>query len=661
MAPRFPVLALACAALLALAPAARAAEPPANDTPPTEVTLYSDSRVWWKGAAVACEGCVPQVLAPLAAADSSTVVVVDCHVSAFRVYVVEALYNRTIASVVLDCGDRGAFRVLHRHTALQNVTVVTDVEPTPGWPAVAVALGVVVGVLIAYQVGCAIFHCIARRNSARELARRPQQRASLSLGDAGAAQPLLQEAASPSGTPPMPSHASGYIPIPLSDQAAPASSALPPSSSSSPQNTVTAQQQQQPGAAAAAAQRPRARVGAVDVFRGLTLVLMVFVNYGGGGYYVFQHSVWDGLNFADLVFPLFIFVMGASVPLSTRSVVCGATRPMTPEQRRAALLRLAARSATLVALGLFLNNGRQLSQWRLLGVLQRFGLSYFAVVLLGTLVPKRPRRLSMTIQEDPFFSSRWSSLQDAMRDVFPYVYEYVAVAAVLAVHTAVTFLAQVPGCPRGYVGPGGISDGGAHEGCTGGVAGYIDRKIFGPHMYQHPTCQEMYRTGPFDPEGLLGYLTSFVLCFLGVQAGRTYTHFHNYRSRCLRWVLWGAVAGGAGVALALGNGRGGPVPINKNLWSASFVLVMAALGYAALALCYVTVDVWGVWSGSPFRYVGMNSIAVYVLHDICQGFFPFDFAAPDTHPWWLARNVCGCCACCAVAYALYLKKVFITV
>eukprot|EP00727_Mastigamoeba_balamuthi_P012567 m51a1_g7933 hypothetical protein (74) ;mRNA; f:53911-54132 len=68
--------------------------------------------------------------------------------------------------------------------------------------------------------------------------------------------------------------------------------------------------------------------------------------------------------------------MGASVLLSTCSVVCG----------RAALLCLAAHSATLVALGLFLN-GRQMGLWRLLGVLQLFGLSYFAVVLLGMLCP----------------------------------------------------------------------------------------------------------------------------------------------------------------------------------------------------------------------------------------------------------------------------------
>lgn len=60
----------------------------------------------------------------------------------------------------------------------------------------------------------------------------------------------------------------------------------------------------------------------------------------------------------------------------------------------------------------------------------------------------------------------------------------------------------MPGCGKGYLGPGGLHDGGKHFNCTGGAAGYIDRQVFGKHMYTHPTCHKIYETKLFyDPEG----------------------------------------------------------------------------------------------------------------------------------------------------------------
>ncbi len=79
-------------------------------------------------------------------------------------------------------------------------------------------------------------------------------------------------------------------------------------------------------------------------------------------------------------------------------------------------------------------------------------------------------------------------------------------------------ISQCEGCGRGYLGPGGIGDYGQYVNCTGGAAGYVDRLIYTEkHIYQWPTCREIYHTGPYDPEGTLGYLTSVVLCFMGVQ------------------------------------------------------------------------------------------------------------------------------------------------
>lgn len=70
----------------------------------------------------------------------------------------------------------------------------------------------------------------------------------------------------------------------------------------------------------------------------------------------------------------------------------------------------------------------------------------------------------------------------------------------LIIHTSITFLVTVPGCGKGYLGPGGLDEGGKYFNCTGGVAGYIDRQIFGEHMYKAPI--NLYETKQYyDPEG----------------------------------------------------------------------------------------------------------------------------------------------------------------
>lgn len=93
-----------------------------------------------------------------------------------------------------------------------------------------------------------------------------------------------------------------------------------------------------------------------------------------------------------------------------------------------------------------------------------------------------------------------------------------AIIIIIIIHTSITFGLNVPGCGRGYLGPGGIGDDGAYTDCTGGAARYIDMQIFGEdHIYGSPTCAVTYQTGAFDPEGTLGSLLSIVLCYLGVQ------------------------------------------------------------------------------------------------------------------------------------------------
>eukprot|EP01137_Pigoraptor_chileana_P002065 Opistho-2@180 len=341
------------------------------------------------------------------------------------------------------------------------------------------------------------------------------------------------------------------------------------------------------------------RLRSLDTFRGFSLAIMIFVNYGGGGYYFFQHSTWNGLTVADLVFPWFLFMMGCSMAISFESIHRRGT------STRKLILKILQRSATLFALGLFLNNGHDLGYWRIPGVLQRFGVSYMFVSLIVLFVPMVDTRFG------PF------------QDITAHVLHWLVILILIAVHVIVTFLLDVPGCGRGYLGAGGLDMGGAYEECTGGAAGYIDRVVLGrDHIYATPTCMTTYQTTvPFDPEGILGCLTSIALTYLGYQAGRVIVIYSSHGQRLVRWLVWGVVTGAIGTLLCFGEKDGGPIPINKNLWSVSFILVMAGTGFCFLSLFYFVIDMRRWWIGSPWRFPGMNSIVVYCGSEVFPELF----------------------------------------
>ena len=89
------------------------------------------------------------------------------------------------------------------------------------------------------------------------------------------------------------------------------------------------------------------------LFSSLSLVIMIFVNYGGGGYWFFAHSKWNGITVADLVFPWFVWIMGVSVVFSFRG--------RRSDTVLARLYQIIRRSVILMGLGLFLNNGERIT------------------------------------------------------------------------------------------------------------------------------------------------------------------------------------------------------------------------------------------------------------------------------------------------------------
>jgi len=248
-------------------------------------------------------------------------------------------------------------------------------------------------------------------------------------------------------------------------------------------------------------------------------------------------------------------------------------------------------------------------------------------------------------------------------EYFPYLAQWLVVMLLLTIYLLIQFLLNVPECGSGYLGPGGIGDYGLFTNCTGGAHGYIDHLVFGKnHIYGGPTCRELYRTKEYDPEGLLGCLTSIVLCYIGLHAGRVITNYGKQSSQVLkRWIISGVLWSLLGGLLCLFAKNGGPIPINKNMWSPSFIFVMAGTGYLTLSLCYVLVDVLDVWNGAPFIYVGLNPILIYVGHELLGEKFPFSYTTKNNHAELLTKNLVGVTCWLLIAFRMFQNKFFVRI
>lgn len=329
--------------------------------------------------------------------------------------------------------------------------------------------------------------------------------------------------------------------------------------------------------------------------------------------------------------------------------------------------KVLARAARTWALGLFLNNGRTPATWRLLGVLPYFAFSY-AVVGLALLLPEGPAAppaalSSVVAAAGPAaaaaFSSSWKAVCSHWR-------QWSVMTAIAVVYLSLRAgLPAGPGCPAGYAGPGGLSDQGRYldRACTGGAARAVDLAVLGAaHMYKSATCQAAMRCASFEPEGVMGIAGAAWLTWLGVQAGRTLLAGRALplRATLVKLAAGALAAGLLGGALAGFAQEGGPVPVNKNLWSPSFVLVISSMGYGGVAAGHWVIDALGVWSGAPFTFAGANSILLYVGSSLLGGYAPFSWrVGPGSHGELLAGNVAGVLAWLVVARILALKRVFV--
>ena len=295
-----------------------------------------------------------------------------------------------------------------------------------------------------------------------------------------------------------------------------------------------------------------ARLLSLDVFRGLTVALMIIVNTPGNreAYAQLDHAEWNGLTMTDLVFPFFLFIVGVSIVFSlSRRLEKGETAGLVPQLLKRALI--------IYAFGMVLNAipNYHPSSIRILGVPQRIALCYFFGSLLFI---KTNLRTQIGV----------------------------AVAALLGYWLAMTYI-PVPG-----IGAGILTK-------EGSLASWLDRAVLGAHTY---------RGGVYDPEGILSTVPALVTTLLGIFTGLWLRSAAPQLNK-----VKGLLAAGAAAA-ALGWFWGLYFPINKALWTSSYVLATAGLALWLLALCYWLIEVKGIkaW-GRPFEVFGVNAIAAYML------------------------------------------------
>ena len=301
---------------------------------------------------------------------------------------------------------------------------------------------------------------------------------------------------------------------------------------------------------------------------GILLALFKLTEWGWLGAIDAQlkHVDWNGFQAYDLIFPLFLFMAGVSTPYSL-------TRRLTEGARSEVIRKIIQRGLILVLLGIIYNNGLQwkgLENMRLGSVLGRIGLAGMFAQLIFVFNFESPKRL-------------WYWL-----------------AGILLGYWAIMSFGHAPGFT-----PGDLT-------MEGNFASYVDRLLLPGKLHK----------GIHDPEGLLAILPAIGNALLGILAGL-------WLRRSAEEVSGDRKAAGlaiAGVVLLAAGGLWSLVfPLNKNLWTSSFVLWTCGWGSLLLAFFYWTIDVrgWARGFGAFFAVIGMNSVLIYMS----SKFFSFDFTA----------------------------------
>jgi predicted acyltransferase len=294
----------------------------------------------------------------------------------------------------------------------------------------------------------------------------------------------------------------------------------------------------------------------LDVFRGITIAGMILVNNPGPSgkvYWPLEHAAWHGWTPTDLIFPFFLFIVGVSLTLAfARRAGAGGTK-------RDLYLKVARRTVLIYACGFLLAGFPFFNLYtiRLSGVLQRIAVCYFCAAVI-------------------FLKTGWRT-------------QSLIVAVLLLLYWCVSAFVAAPGFAAGDLSK------------EGSIASFVDRVVLGAHIWKGGGRI-------YDPEGLLSTIPAIATTLTGVLAG----HWLRERREGYEKVAGLFVAGVA--CVVVGWAWNAWFPINKALWTSSYVVFTTGMALQLLALCYWLVDLkrYQRWA-LPFRIFGTNALAVFVL------------------------------------------------
>jgi predicted acyltransferase len=306
------------------------------------------------------------------------------------------------------------------------------------------------------------------------------------------------------------------------------------------------------------------RLISLDVFRGITIAGMVLVNNPGTWSAIYPplaHAEWNGVTPTDLVFPFFLFIVGIAITLAL------GRRVETGGVNREIYWKIVRRSLLIFGLGLFLatfpfynfSKGEwlDLSTVRIMGVLQRIAVCYLVVSLI-------------------FLHTNWKQ-------------QTIIAGVLLLLYWMLMTLINVPGCEVTT-----FND----KACN--LAAYLDRTIL--------TENHIWRSAKvYDPEGLLSTIPAIATCLAGVLCGHWLRRKIDDNEKVSAMFFFGLVLAAIGWCWSFW------FPLNKALWTSSYVVYTAGLALCFLGFCYWLIDIKGYKSWTkPFVIFGVNALALFV-------------------------------------------------
>lgn len=318
------------------------------------------------------------------------------------------------------------------------------------------------------------------------------------------------------------------------------------------------------------------RLVSLDVFRGIAVAGMILVTDPGTYSAVYPqllHAQWNGATATDMIFPAFLFSVGVAIALSFRS------RMMKGGSRRRILRHIAVRSIVMFAVGLVLNGFPDFDfhTIRIPGVLQRIALCYLCAGCVY---------LWLGYADDEGEGLRRSSRIGLF------------VFAILIGYWAVLKFVPVPGF------------GSNRLDSLGYLGAYIDRALFGiRHLWPWGTTPGIGVT--YDPEGILSTVPAIATTLIGVLAGEFLRTQRDLAAKA-RYIA------AAGVVLFIAGLLLNPMfPINKRIWTSTFVLVSSGVALMVFAVLLVVVDLkqWRGWA-KPLLVFGSNAILAFALSTV---------------------------------------------